>query len=439
MIKGLRCGAAPLALATALTVIGATDGAAAGTKHPVRSATAAHAGVRAATRRDSVLARVGRDVITRGMVQRRIDELPEPYRANYATPDGRRQFVDRLIEERTWLLAARKHGVDTRPEVRKQIEQAQRDLVIRTYVNEVMATSAAPGDSEAHVQYDAHVADYKVAGSITMSHVLVKSESEAQRIRSWAKGGQDWTKLVARFSTDSLTRAKSGQLGAVGHDGQFMAIGPQPALAESAFALASQPAPRGGVGAIGGPWKTNRGWHVVRIDAYRPETTRPFDQVRSVILRQLAQTHNQDFYKGQLAAAKASLGVSVDSTAVNDFVSQKKTAQDLFKEGQEAGPPAARIAAYQHLLEEYPTSNVSPQAQFMVGFIYSEELKEYDQAEKAFKALLEHYPKSELADSARWMIAHMRTDEAPSFMNLEADSSSRPAQPGGARRPSGKP
>ena len=220
-------------------------------------------------------------------------------------------------------------------------------------------------------------------------------------------------------------------------DGIFAGIGAQPALAESAFALAT--APGQGAGAIGGPVKTARGWHIFRIDGVKPESTRPFDQVRSVILRQLTQTRNQDLYRQRLADEKKSLGFSADTAAIADFVAQKKTAQELFREGQEAGAPTARIAAYRRLLQEYPDSEVSPQAQFMIGFIYSEELKNYDEAAQAFRALLKQYPKSELADSARWMIEHMRTEEAPPFMNLEADSSARVAPANDARRRSGKP
>jgi tetratricopeptide (TPR) repeat protein len=258
-------------------------------------------------------------------------------------------------------------------------------------------------------------------------------------VLGWAKGNQDWKKLVTRFSTDSLTRSSGGSLGTVTHDGLFVAIGAQPALAESAFALADAPAPRGGAGAIGGPWKTERGWHVVRIDAVKPEATRPFDQVRTVILRQMSQSRNQDFYRQRLAAEKASLGFTVDSVAISDFVAQKKTAQDLFQEGQQAAQPTARIAAYQRLLKDYPDSDLGPQAQFMIGFINSEELKDYDEAEKAFKLLLDRYPKAELADSARWMIEHMRTDAAPPFATPEADSTASPAHAGSARRPSGRP
>jgi hypothetical protein len=66
---------------------------------------------------------------------------------------------------------------------------------------------------------------------------------------------------------------------------------------------------------------------------------------------------------------------------------------------------------------------VSAQAQFMVGFIYSEELKDYTAAEETFRELLKKYPKSELAASAQWMLEHMRTEGAPDFMNPASDSS----------------
>ena len=379
--------------------------------------------------KDTVLARVGNEKITRSEVERRLDELPEPYRTNFQTPDGRQQFLDRLIEERVWLIGARKHGVEKRPELKRQIEQTERDLVIRTYVNEVMAANPAPTDSEAKVYYDAHINDYRTPATVTMSHILSKTESDAKKVRSWAKGKQDWKKLVEKCTVDSVTRTTGGSLGTVTREGNFASIGTQPALAESAYALGMA----AGAGAIGGPWKTSRGWHVVKVEAVRAEGQRSFDQVKSLIQRQLSQTRSQDFYKARLAQEKADLGFSVDSAAVQGFVSQKKSAQQLFREGQDATTPAARIAAYHRLLEEYPQSEVSPQAQFMIGFVYSEELKNYDEAEQAFKDLLSKYPSSELVESARWMIAHMRTEDAPALSGADADSAAHTK--GAVRKP----
>jgi len=60
---------------------------------------------------------------------------------------------------------------------------------------------------------------------------------------------------------------------------------------------------------------------------------------------------------------------------------------------------------------------------FMVGFINSEEKKDYDTAEKVFRELLQKYPKSELAASAQWMVDHMRTDEVPDFLHADSTAS----------------
>jgi peptidyl-prolyl cis-trans isomerase C len=419
--------AAATLLAIAATMAGGLPGAgpASEAARPPRSAKPAARG------RDTVLARVGGEVITRAEVQRRLDELPEPYRANYATPDGRQQFLERVVEERVWLLGARKRGVDKRPDLRRQLEQTERDLVVRTYVNEAMAGNPAPSDSEARVVYDAHVSDYRTPATVTVSHIQLKTEAEARRIMKGAKG-QDWKKLVSRYSADTVTRATAGALGTVTREGNFAALGPQPALAESALALGLAAGP----GAIGGPYKSGRGWHVIKVDAAKAEAVRPFDQVKSLIIRQISQGKSQEFYRARLAKEKADLGVTVDSAAIKEFVSQRKSAQEMFREGQDAGAPTARIAAYRRLLQEYPDSEVSPQAQFMIGFISSEELKNYEEAEKAFQELLQRYPKSELAESARWMIAHMRTEDAPAMMNVESDSVGRN---GATKRTTGKP
>lgn len=363
---------------------------------------------------DSVLVRIGKETITTGMVQRRIEELPENIRPQFSTPEGRQRLLDRMVEEKVWLLAAAKKGVPARPEIQKQIEQQRRDLLIRTYINEVMATAPAASDSEIRAYYDQHLSDYKMPASITISHIQLKKESDAKKVLQQARKGDDWMKLAAKYSADTLTRAHGGTLPPASREGLFGNLGSQPAMAETAFAI--------GQGKFGGPIKTNLGWHVIRVDALRPESTRDFETVRASIARQMGSKRSQEFYQEKLEEAKKEVGVRTDSTAIHAYLTKKKTAREAFNEAQAAGSPAARIDAYRKVVEEYPDSDVSPQAAFMVGFIQSEELKDYDAATKSFQSLLSRYPKSELAVSARWMLDHMRSENAPEFMNLEGDS-----------------
>lgn len=424
--RGLRSGAAVTLLL--LLSAGAVASVAGAAKAP--KAVAKRGGAVVAADTSAVLVRVGEQAVTAEDVRKRMEEIPEASREQFATPEGRQRLLERIVEERVWLLTAERAGVAERPALRRQLEQQRRDLLIRTYLNERMATNPAPSDSEVRGYYEAHAAEFRTPATATARHIQTATEAQARQALKLALGsGQDWAKLVTRFSTDTLTRASAGLLGTVTREGSFAALGRQPALAESVFAL--------GVGRIGGPYRTERGWHVVRVDELRPEGTRPLEAVRPAIMRQLANQRNQDYYRQLLDDARRDLGVSADSTAIRNFTAQKRDPREVFKAAQEIASPQQRIAAFRRLLAEYPDADVSPQAQFMIGFVNSEELKDYDEAEKAFRELLARYPKSELADSAKWMVEHMRTEEAPPFDLLEPDSS-RAATPAAAEGASGK-
>jgi len=370
----------------------------------------------------AVIAVVGGQAVTRGMVESRLAEIPEQFRANYQTPQGRQQLIDRLIEERVWLLTAEQAGVGDRPDVQDQLDRQRRDLLVRTYLNEAIASAPAVTDSAARAYYDAHLDDYRTPASVGIQHILLKDEKTAQRVKRLATGGEDWGKLVERWSADSLTRSTGGALGTVTMQGNFAAIGAQPALAESAYAL--------GEGKIGGPYKTDKGWHVIKVNTVAADGVRSYDQMKTLIERQLGGEQQRDYYQQLLQDARKKLDVSEDTAAIRRFVTMKKPPRELFEDAQKIGPADQRIAAYRRVVDEYPDAEVSPQALFMVGFIESEELKQYEKAEAVFRELIQRYPKSELTESARWMLEHMRSDEAPPFAEPGSDAAG-----GGSKSP----
>ena len=425
----LRRVAGVALLAVSVSALLSAPAAAKRKQPPAAAATATPA---AGADTSEVLFRIGAQTLTRADVQRRLDELPEGVRGNFTTPEGRQQLLDRMVEERVWMLTAEREGVPERPKMQQQLVQQRRDLIIRTYLTEMMASNPAPGDSELKSYYDAHLSEYKIPATVTVRHIQTRTRADAVKVLALARAKQDWNKLCMHYSADTLSRGSGGNLGSVTRDGQFAILGHQAALADSAFALGS--------GKIGGPYRSDRGWHILKIDEAVKEGVRPFDQMRGVILRQLSAQHSQDFYKNKLDQARKSLGVAPDSSAIKRYVSQKKDAREMFKEAQDKVAPEERVAAYRQLLADYPASDVSPQAAFMIGFIYSEELKNYDEAEKAFRSLLARYPTSELAASAQWMVDHMRTEEAPAFVQSAADSLKTPPQPANASRtPASKP
>ena len=70
------------------------------------------------------------------------------------------------------------------------------------------------------------------------------------------------------------------------------------------------------------------------------------------------------------------------------------------------------VTYYQKFLDEYPDNEkYAYKAQFMIGFIYNESLKDTAKAHEAFEKVLSDYPENDLSDDARWMIDNL--DKGP--------------------------
>jgi peptidyl-prolyl cis-trans isomerase C len=406
-VVSLPSASSLVALVALLGLLGAVSPAAAQTRKVTTTTTSA-AKKKPAKPGDVVLARVGKTTVTQADYDARLEQLPPQFKGQVSTPEQKKAFLDRLIEERVWQETALAHGVDKRPEIQSQLANYRRDLLIRTYLGEAMANAPQPSDSAVAAYYEAHQGEYMAEESAKVRHIQVKDEKAAKDVqKELAKKDADFAALAKKYSVDPVTKDRGGDLGPVTRSGMFGSLGRHPALAESAFA-----AP---LNTVKGPIQTGLGWHFIEVTEKTPATPRPLESVRAQITQQLAQQGNQDFYQQNLEKAKAELKVTVDAAAVDSLVNAKKSAVDMFREAGEQPGPDDRIRAYRRVVELYPDNEYAPQALFMVGFVESEEKKDYDQAEAAFRELVARYPSSELATSAQWMLENMRSDKTPEF------------------------
>lgn len=85
------------------------------------------------------------------------------------------------------------------------------------------------------------------------------------------------------------------------------------------------------------------------------------------------------------------------------------------------------MAEYRRVSYLYPGSANNYKAMFMVGFIYSEHLKNDSAAVHAFEKMLAKYPSTDLSDDADWMIRNIRSG-GKLMPKLEGDTTSAPEE-----------
>jgi peptidyl-prolyl cis-trans isomerase C len=131
-------------------------------------------------------------------------------------------------------------------------------------------------DAQLKGYYQAHKADYTTPEQVCASHILLKTEADAQAVMKDLAGGADFA-TEAKAKSTGPSASKGGDLGCFGKNQMV-----QP-FADAAF--------KAQVGKVVGPVKTQYGYHVILVTKHTQATTKPFDQVKSDVESKLRQEH----------------------------------------------------------------------------------------------------------------------------------------------------
>ena len=193
--------------------------------------------------------------------------------------------------------------------------------------------------------YNDTLSQYQTPEQIRASHILLNTagkeeaavRKQAEDLLRQVKGGADFAALAIKFSEDTGTKAKGGDLDYFGR-GRMV-----PEFETAAFALAP--------GQISELVKTQYGFHIIKLVDKKAAVTRPFDDVRPQIEEQVKRQRADQ----QIAARATELAGRIDDPSDLDTVARDAglavSEADFF--GREdsipgLGPaPQVAIAAFQ--------------------------------------------------------------------------------------------
>ncbi|MGB9616701.1 MAG: peptidylprolyl isomerase, partial [Desulfomonilaceae bacterium] len=144
--------------------------------------------------------------------------------------------------------------------------------------------------------------EFKPPEEIKARHILVKTEAQANKVIEQLKGGADFAELAKKTSIDPAAE-KGGKLELM--DGREWL--PRGSF-EKSFEHVLFKIPKG---QIGGPIKTQFGWHVLKVDDRREPEPPSFVQVRSMIRNKLEEQRNAALHQQLVDEAKKSIPVVI--------------------------------------------------------------------------------------------------------------------------------
>ena len=173
---------------------------------------------------------------------------------------------------------ARAHYELTADEFQREEQRVIRYLVVET---SRLRRQLPVDEAELRAYYDEHAEEFLEGEQARAAHVLIRvapdadieaqSEAEirAKGVAQIALAGGDFAALAKKHSDDPGTMDRGGDLGWFGRGGI------DPEFEKAVFA--AKP------GDIVGPVRSQYGYHIIRVDGFRPEQQRPFEDVQEQV------------------------------------------------------------------------------------------------------------------------------------------------------------
>lgn len=197
------------------------------------------------------------------------------------------QVLDELIDQRLLSQEALRRGLDQSTPARRRLEAARERILGNILVENLVANEVT--DSAIDAMYAEQVRLQQLDDEVRLRHILLETEDEANEVLGLLEGGADFTQLAFDRSDDIRTRLDGGSFGWVAPNEMIEPFPTEIGDTET--------------GSLGGPFESEQGWHVIKIDERRTRPPKTKEEMRPEIITFLTFTEISEILRDLRADA----------------------------------------------------------------------------------------------------------------------------------------
>jgi parvulin-like peptidyl-prolyl isomerase len=207
------------------------------------------------------IAKVDDFVVTDSYFKQRLNLVPA-FARNQALKD-KEKFLDRLINEELFILEAKKMNLHDSEEYKLKTETYGRELLADMYMRKYLQEKNTEDNQRKY--YEENKKNYERQEMVRISVIRTKTEEEAKEVLKKANSGEDFAKLVEKYSSGPAAD-KGGDFGF--RDRKTL----RKEYGDIAFSMKK--------GEVKGPIKLSDGYHIIKLTDYREGGIAPFEDVK---------------------------------------------------------------------------------------------------------------------------------------------------------------
>jgi len=188
------------------------------------------------------------------------------------------QALDEVIDQKLLASEATKRNLANDPQTRLRLAAARErilgDMLVESMVEKTVS------ESSIHGLYDEELKLSKQADEFHARQIVLSNQADAQAVKKLLAAGGAFDKLAMQRSVDAATRFNGGDLG-------YFTIDVMPPAYADALRTAK-------AGDLIGPFQTDAGWVVMKVEDRRLETPVSLEAARPQIVRFLTYNEVRD-------------------------------------------------------------------------------------------------------------------------------------------------
>lgn len=234
----------------------------------------------------AVLAEVGDRTITAEQLGRALKSRWKGVRNEEAALATRTIVFTRMLDDLLIEVEALRRGYDDTPDVRRRADAFEKQLLIKRYLNEVVAAGVEITDEDMQKMYELRREEFRKPPRLHVSQITVETEEQAEELAKMLRDGTDLAWLARQHSIDRFKDAG-------GSRGWIVPQRGLDAFQDQLF----DAQPRDVLGPAGVPGN----YVVMQVDAREEQGYYPLEDVagmiRTSVFRQKFQKHLEDYIR----------------------------------------------------------------------------------------------------------------------------------------------
>jgi parvulin-like peptidyl-prolyl isomerase len=245
------------------------------------------------------------------MTPEQLGEQKKKMLEQYKNPQAKQQYLQMWLAQEVLYRQALEEELAEKPEAKKLIDNLTRGALSQLQMNKELASKINITETDVQTYYTANKEKFIDPARASISHILLEDQQQANELIGRIKGGEDFGELAKQFSKDESTKEKAGKIETEIQEGSYVAgIGAYEELNKKIFAVEPPKI-------LDEPFKTDKGWEIVKVETLTPERQKTLDEVSQQVISMLANQKRQEVQSSYLEQMMDKYNVIIHTSAMS--------------------------------------------------------------------------------------------------------------------------